>query len=201
MKPLAKPDVEDQPASSADAVPLREQRDFPESYARADLCRRRDGWTAERRHIFLASLAATGCVAIAADTANITPRSAYRLRNHVKGAAFARAWDAALLTAANRLTTIAFERAILGTPREVWRDGVMVAQTSIPSDRMLMFLLKHLNPQFFAPDPDPAKRAAAIDAAQASYPATMAALVDVDVDGDLLRPLDYMEQPPREQEA
>src|SRR3982750_4775300 len=76
------------------------------------LRRRHDGWTADRQRLFLATLANTGCVGVAAETADITPRPAYRLRNHPKGAAFARAWDAALMQAAQRLTAVAFERAI-----------------------------------------------------------------------------------------
>ena len=96
-----------------------------EPYAAVELRRRRDGWTAERQRLFLGTLANTGSVAHAAGAADITPRSAYRLRNHPQGAAFARAWDAATMKAAQRLTAIAFERAITGTPHQIWRDGAL----------------------------------------------------------------------------
>ena len=110
---------------------------------------RKDGWTAERQREFLAALADTGCVSVAAEAAGIRPRSAYRLRRHPAGAAFAKAWDEALMVAAGRLTAIAFERAVLGTRREIWRGGQLVAETSIPSDKMMMFLLQHLLPSTF----------------------------------------------------
>lgn len=102
---------------------------YPQSYLQAEAERRiakemavqrlrirKDGWTAGRQREFLAALADTGCVSVAAEAAGIRPRSAYRLRRHPAGAAFAKAWDEALMVAAGRLTAIAFERAVLGTP-------------------------------------------------------------------------------------
>ena len=172
-----------------------------ESMAIVELRRRHDGWTADRQRLFLNTLANTGCVGVAAEAANITPRSAYRLRNHAKGFAFAAAWDAALMKAAQRLTAVAFERAIAGTPRTIWREGRIVAQTSIPSDRMLMFLLRSLNPALFAANGDAAARTAAIAAMQGSFTASMAGLVDTDVDADLLEIADYRPKPPRDGNA
>ena len=172
-----------------------------EDFATVELRRRRDGWTAERQRLFLNILANTGSVAHAAEAADITPRSAYRLRNHPQGAAFSAGWDAAVMRAANRLTTVAFERAITGTPREIWRDGRIVARASVPSDRLLMFLLRHLNPALFADDGDAAARGASIAAAQASFAPAMAALADTDVDADLLDIDDYRPHPPHHYKA
>lgn len=165
------------------------------------LRRRKDGWTADRQGMFLNTLANTGSVAHAAEAADITPRSAYRLRNHPSGAAFTRAWEAALMTAANRLTAVAFERAITGTPRTIWKDNRIIAETSIPSDRMLMFLLRHLHPAMFGDTADSQARAAAIGAMAGSFPAAMAALVDTDVEADLLDANDYLPAPPHEHRA
>ncbi len=78
-------------------------RQIAESMETVELRRRHDGWTAERQRLFLNTLANSGSIAVAAHVADITPRSAYRLRNHPKGAAFARAWDAALMRAGSRL--------------------------------------------------------------------------------------------------
>ena len=166
-----------------------------------ELRRRHDGWTAERQRIFLNTLANTGCVGVAAEASDITPRSACRLRNHPKGADFAAAWDAALIKASHRLLAVAFERAISGTPREIWRGGRLIAQTSIPSDRMLMFLMRHLNPALFASRVDPASRMAAIDAMGGSFATAMGALVDTDVEADLLDVDDYRPHPPRHDKA
>lgn len=163
--------------------------------------RRRGGWTAEKQGMFLNTLANTGSVALAAVAAGITPRSAYRLRNHPAGAAFARAWEAALMTAANRLTAVAFERAITGTPRTIWRNNRIVAETSIPSDRMLMFLLRHLQPALFGEGFDPQARATALGEVANGFADAMAALVDTDVDAYQLDSDDYLSAPPSSHKA
>ncbi len=165
------------------------------------LRRRHDGWTADRQRLFLNTLANTGSISTAADAADITPRSAYRLRNHPKGEAFARAWDAALMRAGGRLMAIAFERATSGTPRQIWREGRIIAEQAIPSDRVLMFLLRHLNPALFDAGGDMAARTAAIAAMQADFAPAMTGLIDTDVDADLLDIDDYRPHPPAKDRA
>ncbi len=169
----------------------------PRSEARdiVELRRRRDGWTALRQRTFLASLANTGSVVHAAESADITPRSAYRLRNHPKGAAFREAWDAALMTASYRLLGVAFERALNGTPRTIWKGNSIAYETQVPSDKLLMYLLRHLHPALFAEQADTGTRAAAIAARAAAYPAAMAALADTEVEADELDIDDYRPQP------
>lgn len=166
-------------------------REIVENRAVVELRRRHDGWTAERQRLFLGALANSGSIAIAAHVADITPRSAYRLRNHAKGAAFARGWDAALMRASGRLMTVAFERATAGTPREIWREGRIVAEQQIPSDRMLMFLLRHLNPALFDAGGNMTARAATIARMQEDFAPAIDALIDTDVQADLLDVDDY----------
>jgi hypothetical protein len=114
----------------------------PESFTPVRLSvQRHDGWTAERQRTFIAALADSGSVSDAARAAGVSARSAYRLRRRPGAEAFDRAWDQALVFASQRLTAIAFDRAINGSRREVWRDGVLVAEMRAPSDRLLMFLL------------------------------------------------------------
>jgi hypothetical protein len=115
-------------------------------YTPAQLRARHDGWTADRQRTFLAALAETGCISEAAHVAQIAPRSAYRLRNHPQGRNFARAWDQALQLAAARLMTTAYDRAIKGSVREVWKDGECVGEIRQPSDRLLVFLLGRVAP-------------------------------------------------------
>ena len=107
---------------------------------------RHDGWTAERQRTFIAALAETGCVSEACGEVGITARSAYRLREHSAGAAFRSAWDHAQSLASVRLTAIAWERAVHGTPDRIYKDGVLVAERRRPSDKLLMWLLAHHNP-------------------------------------------------------
>lgn len=149
---------------------------------------RANGWTADRQRQFIATLANTGSVAEAARAAGINARSAYRLRADPRGAAFARAWEAALMTAAARLTAVAFDRAIVGSPRRLWRDGELIATQTVPSDQMLMFLLRHLQPRLFGAEAD----ARDGERLRAGYGAAVAALTDAPVDCDLLRPADIL---------
>ncbi|MGP7795975.1 hypothetical protein [Sphingomonas sp. CLY1604] len=174
-------------------------REIVEDRLTVELRRRRDGWTAERQRIFLNTLANTGRVTEAAEMADITPRSAYRLRNHPQGAAFARAWDAAIMRASGRLLSVAMERAISGTPQVIWREGRIVAETATPSDRMLMFLLRHLNPALFDPSATAGGRAHRLALRAQGFAPAMAAITDTDVEADLLDIDDYRHQPPSEQ--
>ncbi len=57
---------------------------------------RHDGWTPARQASFLAALAETRRVAVAATAAGLSASSAYRLRRHPAAIDFAAAWDAAL---------------------------------------------------------------------------------------------------------
>lgn len=107
---------------------------------------RRDGWTAERQRTFLTSLAETGSISQSCVHAGVSSRSAYRLRARPDGRAFAAAWDQALGLATTRLLALAFERATRGTVREYYREGELTASVRAPSDRLLMFLLRHLLP-------------------------------------------------------
>lgn len=139
------------------------------------------GWTAERQRNFLVTLAETGSVSEACIQSGISARSAYRLRQRPHATAFADAWDHALKLASLRLMTLAFERATTGTVREVWREGRLVGTTRAPSEKLLMFLIRHLMP---APRTAQSPEAfqAEIEAARAGFPVTLDALRDDDVE-------------------
>ncbi len=57
---------------------------------------RRDGWTPARQIAFLASLAGTRSVTVAARAAGMSRESAHRLRNRRDGALFAAIWELTL---------------------------------------------------------------------------------------------------------
>lgn len=126
------------PPDPADPDPLA----FDPATTRA----RHDGWTAARQRTFIAALAETGCVSEACAEVGITPRSAYRLREHVAAASFRSAWTHAESMATARLTALAFERAVHGSVESIYRDGVLVEERRKPSDRLLMWLLSHHDP-------------------------------------------------------
>ena len=113
-----------------------------------DSRKRLAGWSADRQRLFLTNLAETGSVHLAAATARLTARGAYRLRT--RSPAFARAWDTALQLSVGRLAAIAFDRALHGRVEQIYHSGELVGERRVPSDKLLMWLLSRLDPTRFA---------------------------------------------------
>jgi hypothetical protein len=110
--------------------------------------RKAGGWSAARQRMFIESLAETGSVHLAAKSAGLSARSAYALR--IRSGAFAAAWDAAQQLAVGRLSALAFDRAIHGRIEQVYRDGELIGEKQLPSDKLLTWLLARLDPKRFA---------------------------------------------------
>lgn len=166
------------------------------TYTPAKLRARHDGWTAERQRTFLSALAETGCISEAAHAAQIAPRSAYRLRNHPEGRAFAKAWDQALQLATARLMTTAYERAIKGSVREIYKDGELVGEIRQPSDKLLTYLIDRMAPARF--DHAGASWTRILNwstAASAALDTGLAALTDSKVPAEPLNPFSYQPAP------
>jgi hypothetical protein len=176
LLPPAAPEapVEGEPAAGEPPVPATPF----DGVALEDSRKRLAGWSAERQRLFLCTLAETGSVHLASAAARLSARSAYRLR--ARSPAFAAAWDTADQLAVGRLSAIAFDRAINGRTEQVWRDGALVAEKRVPSDRLLMWLLARLDPRRFAAPWELRKDGAADPQAEAreSFPALLDALAD-----------------------
>jgi len=106
-------------------------------------CARHDGWTVERQRWFIAALADTGCVAIAARMVNMSPEGAYQLRRRPGAESFRRAWDAAQTLGLQRVKDEAFERAMVGQLVPVFVAGKLMGFRRKKNDRLLMFILRH----------------------------------------------------------
>ena len=183
LPPAAPPEPSDggEPGAEAPAEPPPEPpiAAIPFDGVELDDSRKRlAGWSADRQRVFLANLAETGSVHLAASSARLTARSAYRLR--ARSPAFAAAWDTADQLAVGRLSAIAFDRAINGRTEQVWHEGQLVAEKRLPSDRLLMWLLARLDPRRFAAPWELRKDGAADPqaAARESFPALLDALAD-----------------------
>ena len=156
--------AEPEPAMPFDGVALTDSRN------------RLAGWSAERQRLFLATLAETGSVHLAAEGARLSARSAYKLRT--RSPAFAAAWDTALQLAVGRLSAIVFDRAINGRIEQVYAGADLVAERRVPSDKLLTWLLARLDPKRFAlpweqrGDADPQAEAVA------RFPALLDSLAD-----------------------
>lgn len=181
--------MEHQPIEPAAHDPLA-------NYVPVVLRKRRDGWTADRQRIFLTALTETGCISDACKAAGVSARSAYRLRARPDALSFADAWDEALLVSVTRLATLAFERATRGSIRELWKDGVLIAESRQPSDKLLMFLLQHLRAEWFRPKSKSSSSPAA--GSERRYARAIENLVDNEEPADPLLLRDYEAQPPAE---
>ena len=122
-------------ALSFDTVPVRE---------------RRDGWTPERQHAFIAALAESGCVTEACARVGMTTQSAYQLRRHFDAQGFRLAWDAALDYAIRRLSDAAFSRAIHGVPVPHYYKGELVGEHRRYDEALTRFLLRYRDPLRYA---------------------------------------------------
>lgn len=112
---------------------------------------RHDGFTPERQAAFLDALAATGSVSAAAQATGLSRTAVYNLRNREDeaGAAFRAAWDTRLKQAVAVLAETAFDRAINGVEEPVFHKGEQVGTRVRHNDRLLMFLLKTLDPETY----------------------------------------------------
>jgi hypothetical protein len=141
-----------------------------------DSNKRLAGWSAVRQRLFLTALAETGSVHLASNAARLSARSAYLLRT--RSPAFAQGWNAAQQLAVGRLSAIAFDRALNGRVEQVYKDGDLIGERRVPSDRLLTWLLARLDPKRFAlpweqrGDADPQADAVA------SFPALLDAVTD-----------------------
>lgn len=97
------------------------------------------------REKFLKSLSRYGNVSKAARAARVGRPALYDWRGDDE--AFAAEWDAALEEAADVLEAEAFRRAVTGTNKGVYHQGVLVATEKQYSDALLTLLLKATRPE------------------------------------------------------
>ncbi len=117
--------------------------------------RQSTGWTARKQRRFIECLAINGSVVDAAAAVGMTARSAYHLRSRPDGEDFRRGWDMALSQAGGHLVAEAFQRALHGGVRRIWKDGELVAEEVRPSDRVLLWLISRIGPAPFRKDAPP----------------------------------------------
>lgn len=110
---------------------------------------RHDGWSAQRQEQFVEALAASASWTDAARAVDRSRTSAYNLYNH--SPAFRAACDEALKPAAFVLATTAFDRAVNGVEEIVYHQGQRVGVRWKYDNKLLMQLLRSLDPLRFAP--------------------------------------------------
>ena len=102
-----------------------------------------DGFTAEKRKRFIATLGVTGCFTDAARVAGVSRETARRWR--AKDAGFARECESAVHMASAHIETLAWERAVTGIEEPVWHYGKLVGTRIKRSDSIFRLLLMASN--------------------------------------------------------
>jgi hypothetical protein len=120
---------------------LPEPPDFRLDFEPIALEHRGDGWTREKQRAFIEALADSGIVREAAARVGMSEQSARRLRRRADAATFNIAWEAALQLGADRLRSIAFERAIEGVIKPHFYHGEKVGEERVYDNRLLLALL------------------------------------------------------------
>ena len=108
---------------------------------------RRNSITPDLQRRFVATLATTGIVKLAAKRIGKSLEALYKLRARPGAEGFAAAWDAALERGVQRLEDIALERAMLGTRTPIVSGGEILGHWDKPDNALLRFLLQHRLPQ------------------------------------------------------
>jgi hypothetical protein len=104
---------------------------------------RHDGWTPERKALFLEDLAARGNVRAACARVGLSREAAYRLRR--REPLFARGWGAALQLARDSVAETYDDRAFDGIEEEVWHRGELVGTRRRNDTRLMLAHMARLD--------------------------------------------------------
>ncbi|WP_338503602.1 hypothetical protein V6R86_08225 [Sphingomonas kaistensis] len=143
--------LRDQHERRAEAVHVFEDDDDPAlDHVRAEVPAdvRIDGWTANRRILFLELLEERGSILAAARAVGMSRRSVYRLLP--RAPAFAAAFEAAMSRVAATLADTLFDRALHGHEVPVMHGGDVVATRTVHHDMLGLHLLRMRDPLNYA---------------------------------------------------
>jgi hypothetical protein len=104
---------------------------------------RHDGWTPEKKRLFLERFAETGIIVEACEAVGMSARSAYNL--HGRDPLFAAGWDAACVKARRPLADDIMSRSRNGVIERIYKDGVVVAERHRYDNRLTMAALTRLD--------------------------------------------------------
>ena len=104
---------------------------------------RHDGWTPEKKRLFLERFAECGVLVEACEAAGMSARAAYNLRD--RDPLFAAGLDAACVKARAPLADEAYSRARNGVVDRIYKDGVIVAERHRYDNRLTMAVLARLD--------------------------------------------------------
>ncbi|MCL6682957.1 hypothetical protein [Sphingomonas alba] len=104
---------------------------------------RNDGWDGPTKALFCRTLAETGIVRDACRACNMSAKSAYALRH--RDPLFARAWEAALSMARERLADELLARSLKGSAEQIVRDGCIWGERHHFDNKLAFSILRRLD--------------------------------------------------------
>ena len=143
----------EEPAHRQEIVPLRtdhmpefvdplEPRE-PETSFTETRRLRHDGWTPEKKRLFLERFAECGILVEACEAAGMSAKSVYNLRD--RDPLFAAGLEAACVKARGPLADEVYSRARNGVVERIYKDGVVVAERHRYDNRLTMAVLARLD--------------------------------------------------------
>lgn len=106
------------------------------------------GWTAQKQRDFIAGLADTGSVRLAAEGVGMSHTGVYKLRHTEGGESFARAWDIAAHMGAKRIRDVLLDHAIHGIPETVIVGKKKIERRRFNHRTMIWALQHHLPEEY-----------------------------------------------------
>jgi len=104
---------------------------------------RKDGWDGGKMAMFCGNLAETGVVTFACRASGMSAQSAYGLRH--RNPVFAKAWEAALSMARERLADELLARSLKGGAEQLLKDGCIVAERHTFDNKLAFAMLRRLD--------------------------------------------------------
>ena len=104
---------------------------------------REGGWDGPKMATFIGTLAESGVVTFACRACDMSAKSAYALRH--RDPLFARAWDAALDMARQRLADELLARSLKGSVEQLLREGCIVGERHAFDNKLAFSILRRLD--------------------------------------------------------
>jgi len=134
------------------ADPAIDPDDLPEELAFTPVAQRAKRWTGiteQKQRMFIAHLAATGAVSMAAKVAGHSTSAFYQLRKRANADSFAAAWDRAVEAGARRVADLLMEYAIYGVPETISKRGQVILERRRPNIRAMQHIAASRFPENF----------------------------------------------------
>jgi hypothetical protein len=113
------------------------------------LAKRWNGITAQKQRHFMAQLAGSGSVSMAANAIGVSTSALYQLRKGEGAESFAAAWEKAVEMGARRVLDLLMDHAIHGTPETLLKGGEVILERRKYNTRAMMWIVQQRFPETY----------------------------------------------------